>query len=152
MVQRRVLSVLLRFTKQIERQDLDDIIQFVFLKIWRNLDRFDSKKSPLEAYLSMLSANVVIDELRRSKSGDTISLDMADHEALVSSELDLLAEWDAIAKCLKELGEPKGSIVEEYLEGTDVSDICLKYKVTESNVYTIVSRFRKELRSQLWSR
>jgi RNA polymerase sigma-70 factor, ECF subfamily len=153
LVQRRVLSVLLRFTKQIQRQDLDDIIQFIFLKIWKNLDRFDPKKSPLRAYLSLLSANVVIDALRQSESGHTVSLDMAVHDALVySSGLDLLAEWDAIVKCLKELGEPKASIVEEYLEGADVAAICQKYKVTQSNVYTIVSRFRKELRSQLWVR
>jgi RNA polymerase sigma factor (sigma-70 family) len=152
LVQRRVLSVLLRFTKQIQRNDLDDIIQFVFLKILRNLDRFDPRKSPFEAYLSMVSANVVIDQLRKSKGGQTVALEEIEQDAVAySSGLDLIAEWDAVATCLKDAGEQKASIIEDYLGGLDIGEICIKYGVTTSNVYTIVSRFRKALRSRLGS-
>jgi DNA-directed RNA polymerase specialized sigma24 family protein len=74
---------------------------------------------------------------------------MEDDALAYTSELDLVAEWDAVATCLKNAGEPKASIIEEYLTGVNIGEICVRYEVTASNVYTIVSRFRKELRNRL---
>jgi RNA polymerase sigma factor (sigma-70 family) len=150
LIQRRVLAALLRFTKHVQRSDLDDLIQFVFLKVLQNLDRFDPAKGAWRAYLSTVTANVVIDEFRKNKIGNIVPLEEAD-SSLVAYDpgVDLMAEWDAVAVCLEKLGESKATMIAEYLQGQDVGKICQQYGISEGNLYTIVSRFRKELRSLL---
>src|SRR5579864_4892464 len=75
LVQRRVLLGLSKFTGDVRRADLDDIVQTAFIKILENLDRFSPSRGQLRAFVSTLATNVLIDQLRRTKRSKTVALD-----------------------------------------------------------------------------
>lgn len=62
--QSQVFAILHRHERDPQR--VEDLAQETFLKVWRALDRFDSRV-PLEHWISRIAVNVAIDHLRRQK-------------------------------------------------------------------------------------
>ncbi|MBO6635935.1 MAG: sigma-70 family RNA polymerase sigma factor [Parvibaculum sp.] len=55
--------------------DAEDLVQDVFLRVWRNADRWDGGRLPFEAWLMVLARRICIDYLRRKKVRPTRTLD-----------------------------------------------------------------------------
>jgi RNA polymerase sigma-70 factor, ECF subfamily len=51
------------------RADAEEIVQDVFVRIWRNAARFDASRGSLVAWLMTVARNRVLDELRRQRVG-----------------------------------------------------------------------------------
>ena len=66
----------------------EDILQEIFLQLWRSPELFDSSRGNLAAWLSVIARNRAIDMLRRRRP----ITDIAD--VIVSTEKDMSAETD----------------------------------------------------------
>lgn len=70
--EKKVYNVALRILKNPE--DAKDISQEVFIKIYKNLDKFDGKSS-FSTWVYRITTNACIDELRKKKGKETFSMD-----------------------------------------------------------------------------
>ena len=53
--------------KVINRQDVEDIVSEVFLKVYRSFDTFDGEKSSVSTWIYTITRNTVTDYYRRQK-------------------------------------------------------------------------------------
>ncbi len=58
-----VWSIARKFTKT--REDAEDVVQEIFIDIWKNAARFDPAKSPESAFICLIARRRSIDQLRK---------------------------------------------------------------------------------------
>ena len=63
--QDRVFAILSRYER--DRGRVENMAQDVFVKVWRNLRKFDPRKAPFENWLSRMTTNVALNHLRAEK-------------------------------------------------------------------------------------
>lgn len=51
-----------------DRQDAENTIQDVFVKAWRTIENFDSKRSTLKSWICMITRSACLDRLRKRKN------------------------------------------------------------------------------------
>jgi RNA polymerase sigma-70 factor, ECF subfamily len=121
----------------------EDVLQEVFLQLWRNPAGFDAARGSLGAWLAVISRNRAIDFLRRRRPDTDIE------DVVLSVAPDLAAEADrsrAAEKIRGVLGTmpvPQRSALEmAYFEGMSHSEIASK---TGEPLGTIKTRIRAGL-------
>jgi RNA polymerase sigma-70 factor (ECF subfamily) len=136
-----VYSVALRILR--DSAAAEDILQDVFMQLWRNPDAFDASRGSLPGWLAVIARNRAIDSLRKRRAETDIS------EVVVSIEPDLVseAEWNrALEKIRSALGRmpgPQRSALEmAFFEGLTHSEIAAK---TGEPLGTIKTRIRAGL-------
>ena len=86
--------------------DAEDVVQDVFITVWKNADRFDPQKARISTWLYKITANRCIDQRRRRFLRSFIGLDdldsdpaseAPDAEARVSNRQELSIVRDGIA-------------------------------------------------------
>jgi RNA polymerase sigma-70 factor (ECF subfamily) len=121
----------------------EDILQDVFLQLWRNPGAFDSARGSLGAWLAVITRNRAIDSLRRRKPEIDIEY------AIVSVAPDLAGAADrsrAAEKVRGVLGSmptaQRSALEMAYFEGMSHSEIATK---TGEPLGTIKTRIRAGL-------
>jgi RNA polymerase sigma-70 factor, ECF subfamily len=121
----------------------EDVLQEVFMQLWRNPGIFDSSRGNLAPWLAVISRNRAIDALRKRRPETDIE------DVVVSVEKDLAGEADrAIAmgkvrSVLSAMPAPQRSALEmAYFEGLTHSEISQK---TGEPLGTIKTRIRTGL-------
>jgi RNA polymerase sigma-70 factor (ECF subfamily) len=121
----------------------EDILQDVFVQLWRNPAAFDAGRGNLGAWLAVISRNRSIDALRRRRPQDDIA------DTVVSSHPDLAADADrarAMEKVRGVLGgmpaAQRSALEMAYFEGLTHSEIATK---TGEPLGTIKTRIRTGL-------
>lgn len=121
----------------------EDVLQEVFLQLWRNPAAFDSARGSLGAWLAVITRNRAIDGLRRRKPETDIE------DVMVSVAPDLASEADrsrAAQKVRSVLGAMPGAqrsaLEMAYFEGLSHSEIATK---TGEPLGTIKTRIRAGL-------
>src|SRR2546430_1422971 len=111
LVYRTVLISLEPFYGQAIHSGVDDIVQLVFLRIFQNLSKFDRKKSPLSAYLRMIAKHTVIDQLRRTKGKETVSLEGFEElrASLKADAIPVAVLWETVLAYVSKL-EPRKTL------------------------------------------
>src|SRR3990170_2744894 len=66
-----------------DRQEAEDVVHDAFVAVWRKIDRFDSERGSLRAWLMTVVRNRAIDRVRARRS--SIDLDDADERSLLRS-------------------------------------------------------------------
>ncbi len=155
--QRLVFNIVYHYLGR--RDEVEDVAQEVFLKVYRSLPTYDVAR-PLKAWISRIAVNSCLDELRRArKRKATLFSDVVDpegggleqfldrfqqgtrlseHEAeslfrRFRGMIERLAEKDKMAFMLREL------------EGLEYSEIAEAMATTEVAVRIRVSRSKKQL-------
>jgi RNA polymerase sigma-70 factor (ECF subfamily) len=65
----RYTAMIYNFTRRLgAKGDTDDITQEVFVKAWKNLERFDEEKATFKTWIFTIARNSVTDFLRKKKS------------------------------------------------------------------------------------
>jgi len=121
----------------------EDILQEVFLQLWRNPGAFDSARGSLGAWLAVITRNRAIDALRRRKPETDIE------DVIVSVAPDLAGEADRqraaekVRAALSTMPAPQRNALQmAYFEGLSHSEIAAK---TGEPLGTIKTRIRAGL-------
>ena len=151
LIYRKVMRLLAPYAKKRIHSELDDIVQLVFLRIFQRLPDYNPQKSPFTAYLSLVTFSTVVDELRRNKTKEPISIDefheFADQLSTRTIETEELLR--TVVKVLQHLAPRERVVMEELLNGDPREEICTKHGLTLSHLYTITYRVRQALREAL---
>jgi RNA polymerase sigma-70 factor (ECF subfamily) len=121
----------------------EDVLQEVFMQLWRNPGVFDSTRGNLGAWLAVITRNRAIDGLRKRHS----EVDIAD--VIVSVEPDMSGDADrghAMEKVRGALGvmpaQQRSALEMAYFEGLSHSEIAAK---TGEPLGTVKTRIRSGL-------
>ena len=121
----------------------EDILQEVFMQLWRNPGLFDSSRGNLGAWLAVISRNRAIDGLRRRKP----ETDIAD--IVLSVDIDMAGEAERSAAMVKVRSaleampaSQRVALEMAYFEGLSHSEIAVK---TGEPLGTIKTRIRSGL-------
>jgi RNA polymerase sigma-70 factor (ECF subfamily) len=121
----------------------EDVLQDVFLQLWRNPGAFDSARGSLGAWLAVITRNRAIDALRRRRPETDIE------DVIVSVAPDLAGEADRaraaerVRGVLGSMSGPQRAALEmAYFEGLSHSEIATK---TGEPLGTIKTRIRAGL-------
>lgn len=133
-------------------EDIEEIAADVFVKLWNNRNRLDSKYKSIKPYLASISRNTAINYL---KVGNYIELPLEEdflilerdgvEEEILDKELSKI-----LNQCIEELKEPdREIIIRYYFYYEKVKDIAVVLNMNESTVKTKLFRSRKKLNGML---
>ena len=121
----------------------EDVLQEIFIQLWRNPGAFDSGRGNLAPWLAVITRNRAVDSLRKRRPQTEIS------ETTVSVEPDLAGEADRgramekVRAVLKDMPVAQRSSLEmAYFEGYSHSEIAQK---TGEPLGTVKTRIRNGL-------
>jgi RNA polymerase sigma-70 factor, ECF subfamily len=136
------------------KEDAEEIVQEVFLKIWDNRENLSTLKS-LEAYLFTIAKNGILNLIRKSKSEEVYMNYIKIHpgkNVLLDEELDF-KELERIYKEAVENLSPKRKEIfqlsrEEHLSNMEIAEkMDISIKTVENQMTSALTEIRKKLRS-----
>lgn len=90
-----------------DRDESEDVLQEVYLTIWRRADRFDAGRASVMTWISTIARNRAIDRLRArgpmAYAEPVEELEIADPALPATALLEAAEQGGALAKCLSEL-------------------------------------------------
>ena len=121
----------------------EDILQEVFMQLWRSPDLFDASRGSLPGWLAVIARNRAIDSLRKRRP----ETDIAEVVVPVVTDLASGAEWsralEKIRSVLGSMPSPQRSALEmAFFEGLTHTEIAAK---TGEPLGTIKTRIRAGL-------
>jgi RNA polymerase sigma-70 factor (ECF subfamily) len=157
---RRVYAICYRFTNS--ASDAEDLTQDVFLKVYRNLDSFDTQKGSFQTWLTTLARNLLVDHFRRTRldrasdsldasigsdpDGPTMADRLADPSPSQEHHVAGLELKATIQEALKQLSpELREAVILRDLEDMDYKEIAQVLRIPEGTVKSRISRGRGEL-------
>ena len=110
-----------RFVSSIYR---DDIVQDVFIKVWKKLASFDVEKSQFKTWIFIIARNTITDYLRKKKMVSFSSLDkeenfedtIEDEMILPDEALERLQDKEMLDKILNELKDEYKTVLTLYYQ------------------------------------
>lgn len=135
------------------RADAEDVVQEVFVRLWRTADRFDPKRAALVTWVMLLSRRHMVDRLRRQKSRiramtleDGWSPAEADHTSPAMG-MEEREKYEAILTKLKDLPELQQTVVKRaYLGGQTLKQIGTELGIPLGTIKSALSRALVRLR------
>jgi len=99
----------------VDRQEAEDVLQEVYLTIWRRADRFDGARAGVMTWTSTIARNRAIDRLRAggtARFAEPVErLEIADDTPGAEALLQGAQENEALRRCLSELDERTSSAI-----------------------------------------
>jgi RNA polymerase sigma-70 factor, ECF subfamily len=121
----------------------EDILQEVFLQLWRNPAAFDAARGSLGAWLAVITRNRAIDSLRRRKPETDIEDVVVSVVPDLASEADRSRAAQKVRGALGAMPAPQRTALEmAYFEGMSHTEIAEK---TGEPLGTIKTRIRSGL-------
>jgi len=121
----------------------EDVLQEVFLQLWRNPDAFVQNRGSLGAWLVVVARNRSIDLLRRRKPSDSVEDVILASPVNVASEAERNIMMEKVRRVISDLpAEQRKSLELAYFEGLSHSEIALR---TGDPLGTVKTRIRQAL-------
>jgi len=121
----------------------EDILQDVFMQLWRNPGAFDASRGTLPAWLSVIARNRAIDSLRKKRPESEIEDVIVSVEPDFASEADRKFALEKIRGTLSEMPAAQRTTLEmAFFEGLTHSEIASK---TGDPLGTVKTRIRSGL-------
>lgn len=109
----KLFAVCLRILS--DREEAEDVLQEVYVTIWRRADRFDAARAGVMTWASTIARNRAIDRLRArgpmAYAQPVEDLEIADGQASAEARLEAAGEGRRLQGCLAELDERTQRII-----------------------------------------
>ena len=125
------------------REDAEDVMQEVFLKLWKNSCRYDSRYS-CSTWIYRITVNSCIDHLRKNRffggramhrDNDALPEDCLPHDMSAEDRAIVNEDWRRFLKAVKHLSSKQRCIfVLKELEGLETSDIMAITDYTKDQI------------------
>ena len=113
-----VWSLARKYTKT--REDAEDAVQDIFIDIWKYAARFDARKSPECAFITLIARRRLIDRLRKSTLQPQTAVfedEMQNETCDADKKLHILLEVRYAVAALNKLGAQQKQIVQMSIYG-----------------------------------
>ncbi len=148
----RLFAVVLRLVRN--RASAEDVLQDVFLRIWRSAAQFDPSRGTALAWMVTIARNRAIDLIRQN-SGAVASAHAGDDDMLaqIADPHDAeasLSDLDGLRRCLNLIEpEKRTCLLAAYYEGASREDLALHYGQPVNTIKTWLHRALATLRQCL---
>jgi len=121
----------------------EDVLQEIFIQLWRNPGAFDSGRGNLAPWLAVITRNRAVDSLRKRRPQTEITETTVSVEPDLASQADRGRAMEKVRAVLKDMPEAQRSSLEmAYFEGYSHSEIAEK---TGEPLGTVKTRIRNGL-------
>ncbi len=150
----KLLGVCLRILTN--REESEDVLQEVYIAVWRRADAFDPSRASTLAWLSAIARNRAIDRLRarRPRGIETLAEDagLIDPAPSAEAELERSGEYRRLHDCLEGLKpDQAGAIRTAFLDGVTYETLATRAGVPLGTMKSWVRRGLLRLRECLGS-
>ncbi len=137
----------------VSKQDIEDLLQNIFIKTYLNLNNFDQKLK-FSSWIYRITHNEVVSWYRKQKIRPQIFLDDENNklENFIASEIDIEKEYiqkdliENIKRALPEINEKYREVIMlRFFEEKDYGEISDILEIPAGTVATRISRGKKEL-------
>lgn len=136
-----------------DRAEADDVLQEVFLRIWKNADRYVATGLSPMTWLITIARNLAIDRIRaRRRPAEDVDVAAELPDGAPGPEAAVIAAGEAarISACLAELpAERAAAITGAYLDGVTYQDLATRFGVPLNTIRTWLRRSLMRLRECL---
>nr|WP_276358065.1 RNA polymerase sigma factor SigW [Cohnella sp. YIM B05605] len=143
------------------RQEAEDVVQDAFLRVFKNLDRYDENQK-FSTWIYRIATNLCIDRLRKRRNVYSLDSESSEHEGLdgyamlpsdertPESELLLSETQKIVQEAMDTLpAKYKGVMVLRYMQDLSLQEISDVLGMPVTTVKTRVHRGREFLRKKL---
>ncbi|PHS65624.1 MAG: RNA polymerase subunit sigma-70 [Flavobacterium sp.] len=134
----------------VSRDEAEDAVQEVFLKLWKGRDKIQNYKSP-EAFAITMTKNYCLDRLK-SRQASNLKIVHNNYKNSENIERDLEASEgvELVTKVMKTLPEKQKIIMQlRDIEQFEFAEISQMLEINETAIRVALSRARKVVRKQL---
>lgn len=138
-----------------ERNEAEEVLQDVYLTIWRKASQYDADRASPITWLAMIARNKAIDRLRAGRSGRaSVSIDLAaelaDDAPAAPALVEAAFDGRRLHDCLDELtGEQSRVIRIAFFEGSTYEEIAQRSATPIGTVKSWIRRGLLKLRECL---
>ncbi|WP_035119598.1 RNA polymerase sigma factor SigW [Cohnella panacarvi] len=143
------------------RQEAEDVVQETFLRVYKNLDRYDENQK-FSTWIYRIATNLCIDRLRKRRAVYSLDAESTDHDGLdgysmmpsdertPETELILTETQKLIRDAIETLPvKYKSIMILRYLQDLSLQEISDVLDIPVTTVKTRVHRGREFLRKKL---
>ncbi len=144
---RHARSLLAFLASRVERSDLEDVHQEIWLKVMHAAAKQFTGGS-FRGWLFQISRNYLIDRSRKKRpQALPEELDVSDasgrpHDLLLERE-----RMEILARCLGKLDEQAAALVRARLQGEGYEDICSRLRLESSKAHSLFHAAKSQLQS-----
>jgi RNA polymerase sigma-70 factor, ECF subfamily len=147
----KLFGILMRMLRN--RQESEDALQEVFIKVWQRAERFVPEEGRPETWLAAIARNHAIDLMRARKpqaSDLDEAFDLASDAPDPEAEAINASEGTRIERCMQTLESDKADAVKRaYVEGMSYQELADFYNIPLNTMRTWLRRSLLKLRECL---
>jgi len=134
----------------VSRDEAEDAVQEVFLKLWKGRDKIENYKSP-EAFAITMTKNYCLDRLKsRQASNLKIVHNNYKNSENIERQVEATEGVELVTKIMKTLPEKQKIIMQlRDIEQFEFAEISQMLEINETAIRVALSRARKVVREQL---
>lgn len=150
----KLLGVILRILR--DRQHAEEILQEVYIRLWRNASGFDPDKASAITWLCTIARNRALDEVRR-KQIDTVDdpdrVDGVENDGLsVEKQFSIDQDMRRLSECMEGLEPDHGDAIRlAYLDGFSRKELARRFGQPLGTIKSWLHRGLIQLRECLQS-
>ncbi|MFZ2390718.1 MAG: RNA polymerase sigma factor [Minisyncoccales bacterium] len=149
--EKKLSHYLLKFLS--DRDDMEDILQVVFIKVYKNLYGFDVDKK-FSSWIYRIAHNEAVNYLKKKKIGrislDDVEYKLIDEKADIRGEADKMFLKEDVEKVLNEMETKyKEPMVLFYFESMSYDEISDILRIPKNTVGTLIMRGKKSIKDKL---
>lgn len=150
----KLFAVCLRILSN--RDESEDVLQEVYLTIWRRADRFEAGRASVMTWISTIARNRAIDRLRArgplAVAAQIDDMEIADKTPGAESILEVAQSVEALNDCLSQLDDRTQSVIRTaFFEGVTYEALALRLDTPLGTIKSWIRRGLLKLRGCLES-
>jgi RNA polymerase sigma-70 factor (ECF subfamily) len=137
-----------------DREEAEDVLQEVYVTVWRRADRFDAGRASVMTWVSTIARNRAIDRLRArgplARAEPVEDLEIADDQPGAEALLSAADDAGRLHACLSELDERTKSVIRTaFFEGVTYEALAQRMGAPLGTVKSWIRRGLAKLRGCL---